>query len=107
MVHFPPTINSLLVLYIDSTRIDPETGEEVKQFGKLAFVDLAGSERLKSSGSSGEMMKETGQINKSLFTLGKVCGFFAPKRMLPANMDKLTHRQTMQVLCIQTRIIMQ
>jgi len=64
--------HSLLVLYIDSTRVDPETGEEVKQFGKLAFVDLAGSERLKSSGSSGEMTKETGQINKSLFTLGKV-----------------------------------
>lgn len=64
--------HSLLVLYVDSTRTDAETGEEVKRFGKLAFVDLAGSERLKTSGSSGEMMKETGQINKSLFTLGKV-----------------------------------
>lgn len=64
--------HSLLVLYIDTARVDPETGEEVKQFGKLAFVDLAGSERLKTSGSSGEMTKETGQINKSLFTLGKV-----------------------------------
>ena len=64
--------HSLLMLYIDSTRVDPETGEQVRQLGKLAFVDLAGSERLKSSGSSGEMVKETGQINKSLFTLGKV-----------------------------------
>ena len=51
---------------------DPETGDEVKQYGKITFVDLAGSERLKFSGSSGEMLKETGNINRSLFTLGKV-----------------------------------
>ena len=64
--------HSLLVIYLDSTRTDPDTGVEVTQYGKLTFVDLAGSERLKSSGSAGEMKKETGQINKSLFTLGKV-----------------------------------
>ena len=58
--------------------------------GKISFVDLAGSERLKetqsgeysrdfhstfknrSSMKGDEMLKETGQINKSLFTLGKV-----------------------------------
>ena len=44
----------------------------MKQYGKITFVDLAGSERLKFSGSSGEMLKETGNINRSLFTLGKV-----------------------------------
>lgn len=38
----------------------------------MLFVDLAGSERLKKSKSSGEMLKETGSINRSLFTLGKV-----------------------------------
>jgi len=35
-------------------------------------VDLAGSERLKDTKSAGEMLKETANINKSLFTLGKV-----------------------------------
>ncbi|KAG0613247.1 hypothetical protein M758_6G087600 [Ceratodon purpureus] len=48
----------------------------------MLFVDLAGSERLKKSKSSGEMLKETGSINRSLFTLGKVnlrsCYFFVP-----------------------------
>ena len=39
---------------------------------QVSFVDLAGSERLKESRSSGEMVRETGAINKSLFTLGKV-----------------------------------
>lgn len=41
--------------------------------GKLVLVDLAGSERLKESGSSGpEAVRETGSINRSLFTLGQV-----------------------------------
>jgi hypothetical protein len=42
--------------------------------GKLVLVDLAGSERLNSTGNSGqrESLKETGAINKSLFTLGQV-----------------------------------
>ena len=40
--------------------------------GKICFVDLAGSERLKDSKSEGVMLKETANINKSLFVLGKV-----------------------------------
>lgn len=40
--------------------------------GKLVLVDLAGSERLDSTGNCGEAVKETGAINKSLFTLGQV-----------------------------------
>lgn len=43
--------------------------------GKLALVDLAGSERLKETGNSDkEAVRETGHINKSLFTLGQVRG---------------------------------
>jgi len=44
----------------------------VQRFGRLNFVDLAGSERLKETHSQGDMLKETGSINKSLFTLGQV-----------------------------------
>jgi hypothetical protein len=43
-------------------------------------VDLAGSERLKESKSQGEMVKETGNINKSLFTLGKVIKGLSDKK---------------------------
>ena len=42
-------------------------------------MDLAGSERLKESQSEGVMAKETGQINKSLFTLGKVISMLSSK----------------------------
>lgn len=41
--------------------------------GKITFVDLAGSERLKDSRSEGATLRETGNINKSLFTLGTCC----------------------------------
>ncbi|KPI87638.1 kinesin-like protein [Leptomonas seymouri] len=41
-----------------------------RRYGRLVFVDLAGSERLKKSQSSSGA--ETGSINRSLFTLGRV-----------------------------------
>ena len=62
--------HSILTIYIISE--SGEGGQTVKKYGKISFVDLAGSERLKESKSQGEMIKETGNINKSLFTLGKV-----------------------------------
>ena len=46
------------------------TGE--KSEGTLNLVDLAGSERLSHSGATGERLKETQNINKSLSCLGDV-----------------------------------
>ena len=48
-----------------------------KYFRRMAYlqvslVDLAGSERVRDSKSSGETLKETTNINRSLFMLGKV-----------------------------------
>ena len=42
--------------------------------GTLNLVDLAGSERLSHSGATGERLKETQNINKSLSCLGDVIG---------------------------------
>jgi hypothetical protein len=66
----------LTVYLISETKND---GDIYKKYGKISFVDLAGSERLKETESKGEMVKETGNINKSLFTLGKVISCLSDK----------------------------
>ena len=38
---------------------------------RLNIVDLAGSERSSNTGSTGERLKEAGNINKSLMVLGQ------------------------------------
>uniref|UniRef100_A0AAZ3SP93 Kinesin family member 13Bb n=1 Tax=Oncorhynchus tshawytscha TaxID=74940 RepID=A0AAZ3SP93_ONCTS len=50
------------------------SGEKVS---KLSLVDLAGSERAAKTGATGERMKEGGNINKSLSTLGLVISALA------------------------------
>eukprot|EP01083_Nonionella_stella_P228784 810503_1 len=60
----------IMTVYIES-RSDPLVESSI--CGKVSFVDLAGSERLKSTRNSAQSsIKETGSINRSLFTLGQV-----------------------------------
>ncbi len=81
--------HSILTVYLISETSSPEDGHIFKKYGKISFVDLAGSERLKESKSQGEMIKETGQINKSLFTLGKVISMLSSTDKKGAPKDKL------------------
>ncbi|KNC98298.1 uncharacterized protein SPPG_06694 [Spizellomyces punctatus DAOM BR117] len=62
--------HAMMTLYIDSERADPEGGLPLRQHGKISFVDLAGSEKVKESKTTGDMLTETFNINKSLLTLG-------------------------------------
>lgn len=71
--------HSILTVYLISKMEDKANNYFFKRYGKISFVDLAGSERLKESLSEGVMAKETGQINKSLFTLGKVISMLSSK----------------------------
>ncbi|KAG2440414.1 hypothetical protein HYH02_010302 [Chlamydomonas schloesseri] len=79
--------------------LEGQTGAKggIRRYGKLALVDLAGSERLKDTGNTEKgAVRETGAINKSLFTLGQVlsalsarsCG--ATSTFVPYRDSKLT-----------------
>lgn len=86
--------HSILTVYLISETENKEDNHIFKKYGKISFVDLAGSERLKESQSEGTMAKETGQINKSLFTLGKVISMLSSKvsneKYIPFRDSKLT-----------------
>ena len=84
--------HSILTIYLISQIVKyfkKKNGDSIiKKYGKLTFVDLAGSERLK-----GDMVKETGNINKSLFTLGLVISSLTDKKgdkFIPYRDSKLT-----------------
>ncbi|KAG2428082.1 hypothetical protein HYH02_014473 [Chlamydomonas schloesseri] len=72
--------HSIMTIYLTSTPADPSAADfGTPRMGKISFVDLAGSERLKDSKSEGVMLKETTNINKSLFVLGKVISALAER----------------------------
>jgi kinesin family protein C1 len=65
-------------------------GEE--RSGVLNLIDLAGSERISESGSEGQRLKETQNINKSLSVFGNVIGSLLKKDShVPFRDSKLTY----------------
>jgi hypothetical protein len=68
-------------------------GRKFLKTPKLHFVDLAGSERQKMTMATGDRLKEAGNINKSLTTLGMVINALASdkaKTHIPYRDSKLT-----------------
>lgn len=87
--------HTILTLYCESI---PETSGTPEftgvKCGKVSFVDLAGSERLKDSRSTGDVLKETTNINKSLFNLGKVISALAERDSSPGSIIHIPYRDS-------------
>lgn len=65
--------------------------DELLKIGKLNLVDLAGSENIGRSGAQGKRARESGNINQSLLTLGRVITALVEKRPhIPYRESKLT-----------------
>lgn len=83
-----------------------------KSWGKLHLIDLAGNEDNRKTGNQGQAMIESGQINLSLFTLGKVIASLndkSSKERVPYRDSKLTrllkdslggNSQSLMICCI-------
>ena len=70
--------HSVFILKIQG--VNAKTGENCT--GSLNLVDLAGSERLKDSGSTGQRLEETKNINTSLSNLSKVIMALANNKVI-------------------------
>lgn len=108
--------HSLFTIYVISEILSD--GQIMKKYGKISLVDLAGSERLKESKSQGDMIKETGNINKSLFILGNIISILTEKKekknYIPYRDSKLTmllsdslggKAKTIIIACINPSVI--
>lgn len=69
----------VLIATIRTERNSPAGVRNVRT-SRLNLVDLAGSEQQKSSGASGDRLKEASNINKSLSILGRVINSLAQQQ---------------------------
>ena len=69
--------HAVFTIMLKQIHHDMETDETTERSSRIRLVDLAGSERAKSTEATGARLREGGNINKSLTTLGRVIAALA------------------------------
>lgn len=73
--------HSVFTIMLKQIHHDMDTDETTERTARIRLVDLAGSERAKATEATGQRLREGGNINKSLTTLGRVIAALAdPKQ---------------------------
>ena len=69
--------HAVFTIMLKQIHHDYRTDETTERLARIRLVDLAGSERAKSTEATGQRLREGGNINKSLTTLGRVIAALA------------------------------
>ncbi|KAF2720387.1 kinesin-domain-containing protein [Polychaeton citri CBS 116435] len=79
--------HAVFTLTLKQIQHDLATDTTIERLARMRLVDLAGSERANRTEATGQRLREGGNINQSLTTLGRVIAALAdPKRQKPASM---------------------
>lgn len=69
--------HAVFTIMLKQIHHDYKTDETTERLARIRLVDLAGSERAKATEATGARLREGGNINKSLTTLGRVIAALA------------------------------
>ena len=72
--------HAVFTIMLKQIHHDYRTDETTERLARIRLVDLAGSERPKATEATGQRLREGGNINKSLSTLGRVIAALADPR---------------------------
>jgi len=72
--------HAVFTIMLKQMHHDYRTDETTERLARIRLVDLAGSERAKATEATGQRLREGGNINKSLTTLGRVIAALADPR---------------------------
>ena len=72
--------HAVFTIMLKQIHHDLETDSTTERLARIRLVDLAGSERAKATEAKGQRLREGGNINKSLTTLGRVIAALADPR---------------------------
>ena len=72
--------HAVFTIMLKQIHHDYRTDETTERLARIRLVDLAGSERAKATEATGQRLREGGNINKSLTTLGRVIAALSDPR---------------------------
>lgn len=72
--------HAVFTIMLKQIHHDYRTDETTERLARIRLVDLAGSERAKATEATGARLREGGNINKSLTTLGRVIAALADSK---------------------------